>query len=280
MNTTARWLKITVACPAAATEAVSDLIGLLSGVGVDIRPLPDQGVNAITGFFALESEAAADEWLKRVIPELNRLYGLYDLPPPSPNTEIIDDQDWATSWRQFFSAFEVIPGLVIKPSWEDDRPGENRRVIIMDPGMAFGTGQHASTRMALSLIAACFRNPTGSPPKTVLDVGTGTGILAMAAAVFGAERVTAVDNDPEAVGIARTISAPTAWKGSSTFPAALRRTCLGPVISSAPISSTTSWPKWRPNSDACWAATDGSFCPGYCGANRNSILPDCTVPTA
>ncbi|HHO47811.1 MAG TPA: 50S ribosomal protein L11 methyltransferase [Desulfobacteraceae bacterium] len=202
MNTTARWLKITVACPAAATEAVSDLIGLLSGVGVDIRPLPDQGVNAITGFFALESEAAADEWLKRVIPELNRLYGLYDLPPPSPNTEIIDDQDWATSWRQFFSAFEVIPGLVIKPSWEDDRPGENRRVIIMDPGMAFGTGQHASTRMALSLIAACFRNPTGSPPKTVLDVGTGTGILAMAAAVFGAERVTAVDNDPEAVGIA------------------------------------------------------------------------------
>ncbi|MDD3620598.1 MAG: 50S ribosomal protein L11 methyltransferase, partial [Desulfobulbaceae bacterium] len=187
---------------AAATEAVSDLIGALSGVGVDIRPLPGQNVNAVTGFFALENDAAADEWLKRLIPELNRLYGLYDLPSPSPDTEIIDDQDWATSWRQFFSAFEVIPGLVIKPSWEDDRPGEDRRVITMDPGMAFGTGQHASTMLALSLIASCFRSPAGGPPKTVLDVGTGTGILAMAAAVFGAARVTAVDNDPEAVGIA------------------------------------------------------------------------------
>lgn len=209
MNASARWLKITVACPEAATEAVSDLIGVLSGVGVDIRPLPGRSASLITGFFALEDAAAGEgpapaaaQWLERLIPEINGLFELYGLPPPSPNTEIIDDQDWATSWRQFFSAFEIIPGLVIKPSWEEDRPHEGRRVITMDPGMAFGTGQHASTRLALALMASCFTGPAGDAPKKVLDVGTGTGILAMAAAIFGADRVMAVDNDPEAVRIA------------------------------------------------------------------------------
>jgi ribosomal protein L11 methyltransferase len=210
MNSSARWLKITFPCPEAAVEAVSDLIGVMSGVGVDIRPLPGQDAGSITGFFALgeaaegeELDRAAARWLERLRPELDELFALYGLSPPSPCTEIIDDQDWATSWRQFFSAFEIIPGLVIKPSWEEESAGEGRRVITMDPGMAFGTGQHASTRLALSLMASCFDGAAGGGPKKVLDVGTGTGILAMAAAAFGAGKVTALDNDPEAVRVAR-----------------------------------------------------------------------------
>lgn len=209
MSSPDRWLKVTVSCPAAATEAVSDLIGVLSGVGVEIRPLPSRDVESITGYFALaagaegeQPAAAAAAWLERLTPELNRLFALYGLDPPPLTTAIIDDQDWATSWRHFFSAFEIIPGLVIKPSWDEDTPAAGRRMITMDPGMAFGTGQHASTRLALSLLASCFTDPAAALPKKVLDVGTGTGILAMAAALFGADQVLAIDNDPEAVRVA------------------------------------------------------------------------------
>jgi len=208
MKSSVKWLKITVSCPSDATEAVSDLVWVLSGVGVEIRPLPGQTADSITGFFGLGEAAAGEqpatagsEWMERLSGELKRLYGLYGLDPPALTAEIIDDQDWATSWQQFFSAFEIIPGLVIKPSWEEGTC-EGRRVITMDPGMAFGTGQHASTRLALSFLASFFTNPAGGSPKRVLDVGTGTGILAMAAALFGADQVMAIDNDPEAVRIA------------------------------------------------------------------------------
>ena len=93
-----------------------------------------------------------------------------------------------------------MPGLVIKPSWEAYAPAAGERVIEMDPGMAFGTGQHASTRLALELITA--RLEQGACARA-LDVGTGTGILAMAAALFGCTEVMAVDNDPDAVAVAR-----------------------------------------------------------------------------
>ncbi|MCW5200809.1 50S ribosomal protein L11 methyltransferase, partial [Desulfobulbus sp. F4] len=73
------------------------------------------------------------------------------------------------------------------------------QVLEIDPGMAFGTGQHASTKLALGLIQACCQP---FPPERMLDVGTGTGILAMAAVLFGAKEVVAIDNDPEAVAVA------------------------------------------------------------------------------
>jgi ribosomal protein L11 methyltransferase len=88
---------------------------------------------------------------------------------------------------------------VIKPSWESYIPDPSEQVIVMDPGMAFGTGQHASTQLALGLIHDSLQNTSS---EKVLDIGTGTGILAMAAVLFGAGEVTAIDNDPEAVRVA------------------------------------------------------------------------------
>jgi len=201
MESPKKWLKLTLPCPEKMTDSVSDLIGVLSGAGVDIHPLSATGKSDITGFFALEA-ITAGEVLERTKGELEPLFAIYNQPMPDVTTEIIDDQDWATSWQKYFEVFEIIPGLVIKPSWEHYSPSGQEHIIEMDPGMAFGTGQHESTRMALLHISSTFVNSEGTV-RTVLDVGTGTGILAMAAALYGADQVLAVDNDPEAVSVAQ-----------------------------------------------------------------------------
>lgn len=204
-----KWLKVTITCPEKISEAVADQIGVMSGAGVDIQPLPSSDKQKITGFFPLEPtadeaglEEMAAETLQEITTELEKLFAIYNLILHEPVSELIDDQDWATSWQQFFTAVEIVPGLVIKPSWEDYTATSKEYIITLDPGMAFGTGQHPSTRMALGLVASCYDQTKGSPNR-VLDIGTGTGILAMASAAFGADQVLAIDNDPEAVAIAK-----------------------------------------------------------------------------
>jgi len=184
-------------------------MGVMSGVGVDIQPENSSNKQLITAFFGLNEDnsaaafdKAASETLQKVTRELEKLFAIYNLILDEPETKIIDDEDWATSWKQFFSTMEIVPGLVIKPSWEKYTPDANQHVITMDPGMAFGTGQHASTKLALTLMASCFDTTHSKKPSRGLDIGTGTGILAMAAAAYGADQIMAIDNDPEAVTVA------------------------------------------------------------------------------
>lgn len=201
-----RWLKLTFLCPGRLLEPATDLLAVLSGAGVEQSPETEIGAY-VSGFFPLPAEAADDparpagESITAGVRErLDELFALYDLPQATLTAAILNDEDWATSWQQYFTAVEIIPGLVIKPSWEACQSKPGQHVLELDPGMAFGTGQHASTRMALSLLA---RALTDKPCPRVLDVGTGTGILAMACAAFGAGQVRAVDNDPDAVAVAR-----------------------------------------------------------------------------
>jgi ribosomal protein L11 methyltransferase len=201
------WLKITFACPLPLLESAADLMGVLSGSGVEQSPETETGA-LVSGFFPLQdaSEDAdhrmetADDILGRVSERMGELFALYGCPLEPPTTTLLADEDWATSWQQYFTPVEIVPGLVIKPSWEEFQPTAEQRVIEMDPGMAFGTGQHASTRMALDLIKNSMETRR---PRSALDVGTGTGILAMAAVLFGAERAMAIDNDPDAVVVAQ-----------------------------------------------------------------------------
>ena len=207
MTTSKKWLKITVPCPEKLTEAVSDLLGVLSGVGVEIHPVNGGDLIEISGFFALENDSridlinSIDTLQKKTSEELEQLFDVYGQKLPHLATRVLEDQDWATSWQKYFTSFEIVPGLVIKPSWEDFSPAVNQQILEMDPGMAFGTGQHESTRLALSLIDSCFKD-NQRRIESVLDIGTGTGILAMAAALFGAEKIIGIDNDPEAVRVA------------------------------------------------------------------------------
>jgi ribosomal protein L11 methyltransferase len=193
-----KWLKISLSCPENALEAVVDLVGVLSGSGVEELPVKD-GRSTITGFFQLSEAAAEKQIVDHFREELAALCKLYAMELPELTCSTMKDEDWATSWQQFFKTFAIIPGLIIKPGWEAYLAAPGEKVIEMDPGMAFGTGQHASTKLALSLLDSCFQD---SRPETVLDIGTGTGILAMAAALFGAEKVIAIDNDPDAVEVA------------------------------------------------------------------------------
>ncbi len=193
-----QWLKISFPCPEIVLEAAGDLLGVLSGSAVEQSPVKD-GLSTVSGFFQFSSEEEQEEIPKRLEPELAELFAAYNLPSPPLACAVLADEDWATSWQQFFTPFAIVPGLIIKPSWENYTAQHGEQVLEIDPGMAFGTGQHASTKLALSLIQSCFQTHR---PEKILDVGTGTGILAMAAALFGAKRVIAVDNDPEAVQVA------------------------------------------------------------------------------
>jgi len=193
-----KWLKISLQAPSQLTESVSDNLGMMSGCGVELRPETAAGIQ-MSAYFPLEDKKETEETIENVRQMLTELFQLYECTVPELETEIIDDQDWGTSWKRFFTPTEIVPGLIIKPSWESCQAAEGQKIIELDPGQAFGTGQHESTRMALSLLGKTLHK---EPAQKALDVGTGTGILAMAATLFGVESVLAIDNDPEAVRVA------------------------------------------------------------------------------
>lgn len=110
----------------------------------------------------------------------------------------LSEKDWANEWKQYFHVTNVGESLVIKPSWEEYTPKEGEHVIKIDPGMAFGTGTHHTTNMCMARLEKVL--PANAE---VFDVGTGSGILAIAAALLGAKSVKAVDIDAVAVRVAR-----------------------------------------------------------------------------
>lgn len=110
----------------------------------------------------------------------------------------LQDEDWQNSWKKYYHSRKIGKRLVIKPSWEEYIAQENEAVVSIDPGMAFGTGDHASTRFCLELLDEVIQGG-----ENVLDAGCGSGILAIAAAKLGASTVHAVDLDEVAVQVAR-----------------------------------------------------------------------------
>ena len=110
----------------------------------------------------------------------------------------VADEDWAETWKEFFHTEKIGARTVIKPTWEEYEAKAGEIVVELDPGAAFGTGQHATTSLCIRALEELVR-----PGMTVFDVGTGSGVLAIVAAKLGAKRVEAVDFDPVAVRVAR-----------------------------------------------------------------------------
>jgi ribosomal protein L11 methyltransferase len=109
-------------------------------------------------------------------------------------------EDWTESWKRHFKPIEIGSRLLIKPSWIKRPTKKNQAVVVLDPGLSFGTGNHPTTAFCLRQLVACRK---AGEAQAVLDIGTGSGILAIAAAKLGYAPVCAMDFDPEAVRVAR-----------------------------------------------------------------------------
>ena len=128
-----------------------------------------------------------------------RQFGL-DARPARLTIRPLARENWAESWKRHFQPIEVRGQLLVKPSWSRRRARPGQRVVILDPGLSFGTGHHPTTLFCLEQLARC-RQP--GQPQSFLDIGAGSGILAIAAAKLGYSPVVAFDCDPEAVRVCR-----------------------------------------------------------------------------
>ena len=109
-------------------------------------------------------------------------------------------ENWAESWKRHFKPITIGSALLLKPSWSRRRPKKDQAVVVLDPGLSFGTGHHPTTRFCLEQLVTVQK---AGHARSFLDIGTGSGILAIAAAKLGFRPITAMDSDPEAVRIAR-----------------------------------------------------------------------------
>jgi len=202
------------------TEAVAAYLADLSGSGVEISSSEGDLINdidnpaafeKITTYISIDPSDSENETISKKINELKEFLASLSLiftecSSPEINTEIIKEEDWGKVWKSFFTSFQITPKLTIKPSWEEakkqNQDDNEKHVIEMDPGLAFGTGHHASTQLALLLLEELLQNNKGKLTD-ILDVGTGSGILAMGCALSGAKQVLAIDNDPDAIETAK-----------------------------------------------------------------------------
>lgn len=197
--TTKSWQKILICCPPATDETIASFVTEQTGNGVEIsncKTTPDH--STVIGYLTSDDPALADK-LAAIRNYLHELaLQLPEYQEATLELDSIADEDWHRKWKESFKPFHLSKTIVIKPSWKTYTPATNEKVIEIDPGMAFGTGLHASTRLAMELLEEHLLVQP-SPPEQTLDVGTGTGILAIGSALFGCKNVTAIDNDPEAV---------------------------------------------------------------------------------
>ena len=199
-----RWLELTVQAHPEAIESVSELLSQHTTGGVAIEEpieLYDEGqeYRVVTGqpvlvHAYLPIDGKEEEARQKIAEGLWHFSSLGSHFVGELTTRTVNEEDWANAWKDYFHVTHIGQRLVIRPSWREYTPKPNEVVLTLDPGMAFGTGLHPTTRMCLEQVEQ--RVHTG---MKVLDVGTGSGILAIAAAKLGAESVYAIDNSSVAV---------------------------------------------------------------------------------
>ena len=215
------WIELTVHTTTQGAEVVSEALMLSGATGTmveDRADIPDP--DKPNGYWEIidpklidslpedvqvhawfEPDATFQERLQALRSQLDmnrRLAPEVDLGTLAIDTVNVKDEDWSEVWKQFYKPFRAGKSLVVKPTWEPYAPKPGDRVIEIDPGMAFGSGTHETTGMCLELLEEAVHGG-----ERVIDVGTGSGILAIAAAKLGAQNVLAIDIDPDAVKVAK-----------------------------------------------------------------------------
>ncbi|AGB18795.1 50S ribosomal protein L11 methyltransferase [Thermoanaerobacterium thermosaccharolyticum] len=211
-----KWLEVKVTTSVEAEEAITNIMHEIGAGGVviedpnDLKMLnddsewdyvdPDMIVNSdkvvISAYFPLMPNT-----VDKVSIIKDRIMGLkeynLDIGDFTFETSEVDDNDWANSWKKHYKPFKIGKRVVIKPSWEDYTSLGNDIVVELDPGMAFGTGSHETTKMCIE-----FLEDNVKPNDVVFDVGCGTGILSIVSSKLGAKKVYAVDLDDVAIKVA------------------------------------------------------------------------------
>ena len=211
------YIEATISTTTAGSEIISDLLMRLGAAGTQIldrADLPDP--NKPTANWELMDQSVIDAmpedvqvkaWfdedaLNRIMGSLQEQLSLLKTQNEGLGTlalslQGVKEEDWAENWKQYYKPFRLGEHMVVKPTWESWDMQEGDLMIEIDPGMAFGTGTHETTAMCVGLIEKYYQG------GALLDVGTGSGILAIAAARLGAKGIVAVDIDPDAVRVAR-----------------------------------------------------------------------------
>ena len=193
-----RWVQLTVVTSQEAVDAVANYLFELKANGIEFKEDPTSSHCAVK----LISYFRADDFISGCVQEVERF--LTRLPdfgvnprPAEVWLEEVEAEDWSVKWRSGFHPRRVGKRLIIAPTWHELTPNDAEILIRLDPGMAFGTGHHPTTEVSMELLEKVIRKG-----DIVADIGTGSGILSIAAAKLGAKRVDAVDNDGAVMPIA------------------------------------------------------------------------------
>jgi len=204
------WLELAVDADLEAVEAVSEILGRVAPGGVSVEPafmLVDEGLAArvdpnrpatVRAYVPARDPVAAEFAATTVAEALGHLQAFGLRPIGEIRTRLVHESDWADAWKQHFPVLRIGRRLVVRPTWRRHRRAPDDVVLALDPGMAFGTGLHPTTRLCLAGLEA-IADPGGLAGRRVLDVGCGSGILAIAAVRLGAAEAFGVDTDPIAI---------------------------------------------------------------------------------
>jgi ribosomal protein L11 methyltransferase len=213
----ATWLELAVTCDAEAVEAVSEILSRVAPGGVSVEPgfrLTDEGLGAVVdarqpatvrAYLPARDPRAVREAVAAADRALGHLtaFGLREI--GALVTAVVHDSDWASAWKRHVRVMRIGRRIVIRPTWRRHRRAPGEVVIAMDPGMAFGTGLHPTTRLCLAGIerwaddGLLSRGAAADGHARLLDVGCGSGVLAIAAGLLGAGELVGVDTDPIAI---------------------------------------------------------------------------------
>lgn len=211
-----KWTKFSLETTTAAVDLVSSMLSDIGIEGieihdniplseedkkqmfVDILPILEEDDGTATVNFYIDPDDNTDEVLKKVREGLQELSQFVSVGSCKITVSETQDLDWVNNWKQYFKPFRVDDTIVIKPTWEilEDQK-ENDLVIEIDPGTAFGTGSHETTKLCILALKKYMK-----PGVVLLDAGTGSGILAIIAKKLGAQEVLGIDIDTHATDAA------------------------------------------------------------------------------
>lgn len=212
------WLEVTIITSSEAVEAVSGILYNTGVQGVSIEDPEDVEYKKknpgdwdyfdedllqvkegaiVKGYF--KEDEKFEEYLKYIKESIDNLHE-YGIDKGKGNVFVtkVNEEDWENNWKKYYKPTKVGEKVVVRPIWEEYKAAEGEVVLDLDPGMAFGTGTHETTRMCIKALEKYV-----NPASTIFDIGTGSGILAIAAAKLGAKKVIGVDLDPVAVTSAK-----------------------------------------------------------------------------